>query len=133
MADDDRAHLHRPHHRAGEPVLARLEPDRAEEVPALLQWIGQGHDDALALGQQVRQVVRGEIADCYRHQPRTHGHQPDSARHQHHQFGQQYEEPAQQRSLDDDVLIPHEVAEGLGLRDAVPDDRAGRDRDHRQQ
>ena len=57
-----------PHEARRQPRAGRREERGAEDVPALLERIGDGDHDPLAVDQQVRHVVRDQVAERDRHE-----------------------------------------------------------------
>ena len=72
---DDGRQLERPDQPGRQPRARRLVEGRAEEVPALLERVGDRDQDVLAVDQQVGQVVGDEVAA-----PRSAAARPRSRR-----------------------------------------------------
>ena len=128
---DDGRELDRPDEAGREPRRRRLEERQAEvaDVPALLERVGEGDDDPLAVDQEIREVVGDEVARRDRDQAgdgRAEAHEP---RHDHGARDDQPEEPEQLERLDRDARGAEDVEPGLGLGQAVEQDGGRSERD----
>ena len=112
------------HTRPGrQPGRGRREEGRPEQVPALLERVGDGDDDPLAVDEQVRQVVGDEVAERDRQQPGADRAEPDRPGDREGQGDDDPEQRDQQQRPDGDARRAEQVEERLGLRQPVEDDR----------
>ena len=131
VAADDGGELDRPHQAGWQPGAARLPERRAEQVPALLERVGDRDQDALAVDQQVGQVVGDEVAERDRQQAGPDGAQPDRPGDREGEQDDEAEPGEQDERLDRDAGRAEDVEEGLGLGQAVEDDRGHPERHER--
>ena len=126
VAADDRRQLHGPHETGWQPRPRDLVERGPEQVPALLERVGQGDDDALPLDQQVGQVVGDQVADGDRQETGTRRADPDEARDRERERDDDPEEAGEQQRLDRQRRQAEQVEPDLRLRQPVEQDRAHR-------
>ena len=125
VAADDGGELDRPHQAGRQPGAGRREEGGPEEVPALLERVGDRDDDPLAVDEQVRQVVGDEVAERDRQQAGADRAEPDRPRDRERQQRRR----SRGRRASSTVRTatpgaPNRSKKASRLRQAVEDDRA---------
>ncbi len=128
---DDGRQLDRPDETGREERTGRLVERRAEDVPALLERVGDRDEDPLPVDQQVGQVMGHQVADRDGQQPGPDRTEADGAGHaEGKQHDDAHEREEDRRPLEDARRTEH-VEELLGLRQPVEDDRRHAERRER--
>ncbi len=129
VAADDGRELQGPDEPRRQPLPGRLVERSPEQVPAALERVRHRDEDALAIDQQVRQVVGDEVADGDRQQAGGGRADPDEPGHRQGRGDDDAEEPDQEDGLPGELGQPEQVEPDLGLRQPVEQDRADAERD----
>ena len=129
MSAHDRHQLDRPDETRLQEVRTRLIERRAKQVRTLLERVGDGDDDPLAVGEQVRQVVGEEVADGDRKQAGARARHTDEAGDGQRRRDDQSQEGKQLERRDGRRRRAEDLEPGCGLRQPVEQDRARADRD----
>ena len=115
VAADDGGQLDGPDEPRWQPSTGGFEERGPEQVPSLLEWVGDGDDDVLSADQQVRQVVRHEVADGDGQQSGPGGGHPHEARHAQGGQHDDSQEAGQQQAARDEVRTSEQLEEDLRL------------------
>ena len=126
VAADDGHDLEAPGDRSGQPAGLRLELADAEQVPAKPERIGHQQHDPLTVEEDEREVVGDEVADRDRDQTGQEGPDTDDPGDGQGQPDDDREPAEQEDGLLADRRQPEPLVVRLGLRQAIEQDRTGR-------
>src|SRR4051794_4289247 len=128
---NDGRELHGPDEARRQPCAGRFMERGPEQVPALVERVGDRDEDALAVDEQVREVKGDEVTQSDRQEARADRAHPDRPRDREGHQDDDAEERDEQNGLREEPGRPEDVEERLCLREAVEDDRGDAERDER--